>query len=293
MQAFVIGNAALDETISVGDLPRPGASIFGRAMSQDLGGKGVNQAVAIARTGLACHLAAAVGDDARGRDIAARLAAEPVSAGLIRLPGIATDNSIILMAEAGENAVVTTRAAASALTPAQAVAALSAAQPGDLLVMQGNLGVATTRAALTEARARGMHCALNPSPLQAEMVGLLPLVDTVFVNEGEAADLGGSAEIMRAGVAAIVVTLGARGAKLLGTGGAVEVPAQPCAVVDTTGAGDCFMAVALASAALRGVALDARALRHAAQAAAWTVGRAGTVRAFPDGARMRAILSGD
>ena len=53
MKAFVIGNAALDETVSVDDFPRPGASIFGQALSQDLGGKGVNQAVAMARTGLA------------------------------------------------------------------------------------------------------------------------------------------------------------------------------------------------------------------------------------------------
>ena len=53
------------------------------------------------------------------------------------------------------------------------------------------------------------------------------------------------------------------------------------------------MAVALASAALRGARLDARALHHAAIAAAWTVGRAGTVSAFPDTGAMRAILAGD
>ena len=123
MKAFVIGNAALDETVSVDDFPRPGASIFGQALSQDLGGKGVNQAVAMARTGLACHLIAAVGQDARGREIAARLAAEPVMAQLIALPGVATDNSIILMAGHGENAVITTRAAAGAMTPDHAIVA--------------------------------------------------------------------------------------------------------------------------------------------------------------------------
>ena len=293
MKAFVIGNAALDETVSVEDFPRPGASIFGRALSQDLGGKGVNQAVAIARTGLACHLVAAVGQDARGREIAARLAAEPVMAQLIALPGLATDNSIILMAGHGENAVITARAAAGAMTPDHATAALARAVPGDLLVLQGNLGADTTGAALREARARGMRTALNPSPLQDYVADLWPLVDCAFVNEDEAAALGGDARLLSQGVAEVVLTLGARGATLVRDGARIDVPAAPCAVVDTTGAGDCFMAVALASAALRGVALDARALRHAAQAAAWTVGRAGTVSAFPDTAAMGAILAGD
>jgi len=293
MKAFVIGNAALDETVSVADFPRPGASIFGQALSQDLGGKGVNQAVAIARTGLACHLVAAVGEDARGREIAARLAAEPVMAQLIALPGIATDNSIILMAGHGENAVITTRAAAGAMTPDHATAALARAVPGDLLVLQGNLGADTTGAALREARARGMRTALNPSPLQDYVADLWPLVDCAFVNEDEAAALGGDARLLSQGVAEVVLTLGARGATLVRPGARIDVPAAPCAVVDTTGAGDCFMAVALASAMLRGVALDARALRHAARAAAWTVGRAGTVSAFPDTGAMRAILAED
>lgn len=290
MKAFVIGNAALDETVAVEDFPRPGASIFGRALSQDLGGKGVNQAVAMARTGLACRLVAAVGQDARGREIAARLAAEPLAAQLISVAGVATDNSIIVMAGHRENAVITTRDAAEAMTPEQAVAALHSAGPGDLLVMQGNLSEATTRAALQDARARGMLTALNPSPLQGYVGGLWPLVDSVFVNEDEAALLGGAAALQAQGAGEVVVTLGARGAALLRGQDRIEVPAEPCAVVDTTGAGDCFMAVALASAALRGARLDARALRHAAAASAWTVGRAGTVGAFPDSDRMRAIL---
>ncbi|MGP9804871.1 PfkB family carbohydrate kinase [Paracoccus sp. NSM] len=293
MKAFVIGNAALDETVAVEDFPRPGASIFGRALSQDLGGKGVNQAVAMARTGLPCRLVAAVGQDARGREIAARLAAEPLAAQLVSLPGVVTDNSIIVMAVHGENAVITTRDAASAMTPEQAVAALDSAVAGDLLVMQGNLGADTTRAALQAARARGMRTALNPSPLQDYVRVLWPLVDCAFVNEDEAALLGGAEALRDQGVSQVVLTLGARGAVLLRGGDRIEVPAQPCEVVDTTGAGDCFMAVALASSALRGVALDARALRHAAAASAWTVGRAGTVSAFPDSERMRAILAGD
>ena len=80
MKAYVVGNAALDETLAIDDFPRPGASIFGASLSRDLGGKGVNQAVAIARAGLECVFVAATGRDARGREIAERLAQEPLTA---------------------------------------------------------------------------------------------------------------------------------------------------------------------------------------------------------------------
>lgn len=291
MKAFVIGNVALDETIAIEDFPRAGASIFGAALSRDLGGKGANQAIAMDRTGLDCRLIAAIGRDARGDEVAARLRDQALPSQLIVIDGVATDFSMILMASIGENAVITTREAASALTPAQAGAALAAARPGDLLVMQGNLSLETTRAALQAARAAGMRTALNPSPLQPAFRALWPLIDTAFVNEGEARALGGVGALLAAGAGEVVLTLGGQGAALIRDGRRIDVPAQPVAIIDTTGAGDCFMAVALASAALRQVALDARALAHGAAAAAHTVARAGTVAAFPDAAGMAAILA--
>jgi ribokinase len=120
---------------------------------------------------------------------------------------------------------------------------------------------------------------------------LWPLVDMAFVNEGEAADLGGTGALLAAGVRQVVLTLGPAGARLLSAGQIDTVPAQACTVVDTTGAGDCFMATALASAMLRGVAVDARALHHAAAAAAITVSRPGTSAAFPTRAELAHILA--
>jgi ribokinase len=291
MRAFVIGNVALDETIRVEALPRPGASILGVELSRDLGGKGANQAVVLGRAGVGCRLCAAVGADARGADIRAALAAEPVEARLLEVEGVRSDISIILMAAEGENAVVTTNEAATALRPEAAVGMLAEAGPGDLVVMQGNLSGETTLAVLAAARARGMRTAFNPSPLRAFIDACWPLVDLAFVNEGEAEGSGGVERLLARGVGRVVLTLGARGARLFVAGGGSEtVAATPARVVDTTGAGDCFMATALASAALRGVVVDARAIGHGARAAALTVGRPGTMRAFPTAAEMGAIL---
>ena len=291
MRAFVIGNAALDETILVAALPTPGASVHGTALSRDLGGKGANQAIVLARAGIRCRLVAAVGDDARASEIAALLAREPVVTRLLVQAGIASDRSLILMARGGENVVVTTNAAAEALDPAQALAAMADASRRDLVVVQGNLSGETTTAVLRDARARGMRTAVNPSPLRGFFSGLWPLIDVLFVNEGEADALAGPAGLLRAGVAQVVITRGAAGAVLSGAGASVAVPAHLCDVVDTTGAGDCFMATALASMLLRGTELDAAALAHGARAAGVTVSRPGTVSAFPSRAELAAILS--
>lgn len=290
MRAHVIGNVALDETFRVDDLPVPGASILGVEISRDLGGKGANQAVVLGRAGLACRLVAPVGRDARGAEIRAALAGEPVEARLVEVAGVRSDISLILMTAGGENAIVTTNEAAAGLPPGGAVATLDGAAPGDLLVLQGNLSRATTRALLAEGRARGMRTAFNPSPLRDFFADVWPMVDIAFVNEGEAAACGGVEGLLARGVAAVVLTRGGQGARLIEARGTAEVPAAPATVVDTTGAGDSFMATALASAALRGVAVDARALAHAARAAALTVSRPGTMRAFPTPAEMAAIL---
>ena len=136
-----------------------------------------------------------------------------------------------------------------------------------------------------------MTTVANPSPLRAYFADLWPMVDLAFVNEGEAAALGGAPALLAAGVQQVVLTLGARGACLISAEGEEHVPAAPARPVDPTGAGDCFMATVLASSLRRGGVLDTRALRHAALAAGLTVERPGTMRAFPTPEEMTAILA--
>ncbi|MDX8492517.1 ribokinase [Mesorhizobium sp. VK22B] len=297
MHAYVIGNVAVDETIRVEQWPLAGASIFGSHGSSDLGGKGANQAVIMARCGLATTLVAPVGVEFRAQSIADRLAAEPVECRLLRQEGKSSDFSIIFTTPDGENAIVTTTDAAENLLPEDALPAISEAQSGDLAVFQGNLSGATTEALLSEARRRGMVTAFNPSPLRPSFQELWPLVDIAFLNAGEALALTGAsgeaaAAVLHArGVRDVVLTLGADGALLSGGGAPLRVAAMPASVMDTTGAGDTFMGVALASAFLRGARLDELALIHAARASALTVSRKGTLNAFPSIEEMSAILA--
>lgn len=297
MHAYVVGNVTVDETIAVSEMPLAGASILGTQQSRDIGGKGANQAVVMARCGLPTTLVAAVGDDFRAGMIRDRLEAEPVRSALIDTPGKSSDFSIVFTTPNGENLNVTTTDAARHVSLENAMFPLAEAGSGDLVVLQGNLTDETTRQVLEAARARGAITAFNPSPLRPYFSNLWHLIDMAFLNEGEALALTGArdeeaAQRLRAsGVRQVVLTFGGDGALLATANGIFRIPAIPSTAVDTTGAGDTFMAAALASAALRGTMLDRLAIEHAAKAAAITVSRRGTLSAFPTAGELADILS--
>ena len=297
MHSYVIGNVTIDETIAVAGMPMAGASILGKQQSRDLGGKGANQAIVMARCGLPTSLIAAIGNDFRAGSIRRRLAKEAVRSELVALPDGTSDFSMVLTTPDGENSIVTTTEAARNLSVRHALDALGAAGPGDLAVLQGNLTDATTRGVLEEVRARGLTTAFNPSPVRPFFTELWDLIDVAFLNEGEARMLTGTTgeaaarRLMAAGVKQVVLTFGGEGAMLATEGGVFSVAAAKCRVVDTTGAGDTFMAVALASSCLRKMTLDKRAVEDAARAAAITVGRHGTLSAFPTTEEIADILA--
>src|SRR6185312_3975758 len=74
----VIGNAAVDSVIRVDRFPQPGQTIVALGASEDLGGKGANQAVVAARCGAVVRLVAPIGDDADGKRVRSSLTAEGV-----------------------------------------------------------------------------------------------------------------------------------------------------------------------------------------------------------------------
>ena len=298
MRCYVVGNIAVDETFAVDDLPARGASILGREVSRDLGGKGANQAVVLARCGLSVLLVAGLGTDSRARWIEAELAVEGLARHAEPSFEGASDLSIVLAARNGDNAIVTTTDAAASLTAEIAASALAEARPGDLLLLQGNLSVELTRTVLEAGRRHGMLTAFNPSPVKPGFAALWPLVDIAILNAGEARELTGEDDaetaaraILAAGSRQAAVTLGHAGALFAGAGGVVRVPAEPASVVETTGAGDTFTGVALASALLRGVRLDRAAIEAGTRAAALTIARYGTRRAFPSREELARILA--
>jgi ribokinase len=292
----VIGNAAIDMTLRVAALPKPGETSLALDSTLDFGGKGANQAVIAARAGATVTLLAAVGCDADGGRIAAMLEREQVDTRHLARFGCATDLSIVTVEASGENTIVTRNDAASRYAPDPA-ALDAASRAGDWVVLQGNLSLTVTERLLRHARHGGRHTLLNPGPVQFDCRALLPDVDVLIVNRVEAGMLSGQDDphqaarsLRSAGAGHVIVTLGADGiAWCNGDGALVELPAPAVTAVDTVGAGDALCGT-IAAALARGVEFG-DALPDAMAVAAYVVGQLGTQASFPSRERMRELAS--
>ena len=293
MTIHVVGNVCVDTSFRLDRLPQPGETLNAAAAGEGLGGKGANQAVAAARTGASVMLWAAVGKDAESDRVETLLAAEISNLRLTRLD-LSCDRSVILLDRDGENVIVTAAACAEVFDPLATTDLMATWRPGDMLLMQGNLGSAVTAACLKAAREAGLSTVLNPSPLPAEPLDLAA-VSLLIVNRPEAEALTGEADAERAarqlratGAENVIVTLGSAGAFVRqASASGLRIPAGDVEAVDASGAGDCF-AGTLAGLLAQGASLP-DAARLATQAAGVAVGRAGTLASFPSRAELLAL----
>lgn len=293
MTIHVVGNVCVDTSFRLERLPQPGETLNAAAAGEGLGGKGANQAVAAARTGASVMLWAPVGKDAESDRVETLLAAEISNLRLTRLD-LSCDRSVILLDRDGENVIVTAAACAEVFDPLATTDLMATWRPGDMLLMQGNLGSAVTAACLKAAREAGLSTVLNPSPLPAEPLDLAA-VSLLIVNRPEAEALTGEADAERAarqlratGAENVIVTLGSAGAFVRqASASGLRIPAGDVEAVDASGAGDCF-AGTLAGLLAQGASLP-DAARLATRAAGVAVGRAGTLASFPSRAELLAL----
>ena len=294
-RVVVVGNCTLDLAFNLPRFPKPGESLLATGASQDLGGKGANQAVAAARSGADVTFCSAVGGDVQGAEIRTRLEREGVRSHHVAEVDASTDLSIIHVTPAGQNSIVSTHAVAASMEFGRVAPALQDAAAGDIMLMQGNLSLDLTRACMSEARRRGMTTVLNPAPIHYEFDDMWPLVDFAVPNEVEAEQLTNCAEpsagahrLLALGARQVIVTLGAAGALLARDGGIDTFEADPVDAVDTTGAGDVFCGV-FAAGLGRGVDVS-KGIRAAMRAATLSVTRPGTQRAFPSRSEIELMI---
>jgi sugar/nucleoside kinase (ribokinase family) len=181
MTVVVIGNAVLDTTFEVDRLPHPGESMLARSIREDLGGKGLNQAVAAARAGATVLLRASIGDDAAGRLVHDQLLAEAMDTDFL-LPTMGnTDRTTVFVLPDGENAIVTSAERSRSLTADEASEPIVGLGVGDVLLMQGNLSHGTTLACAELAKRQGLSVVLNPSPITFDYATLWPYVAVIVL----------------------------------------------------------------------------------------------------------------
>ena len=264
----VIGIAGMSVFMGVEHFHAEGETLHAKSLFTEIGGKGINQAVAAARMGAEVSFLCAVGDDAMATECARVAEENGIRAHLAVKKGRASPYACILTDKRGANRVTVYKDACLAPSDADDFAEMIA--KSDILLLQNEVPEAVNARAIEIAKAHGVRVILNPAPARPMDGAVARDIYLVTPNEQEAALLPQS------GFAHCITTLGGEGCDV---DGKEKIPATSAKAVDTTGAGDTFNG-ALAAFLAEGLSLG-RAAVLANRAAGISVTRRGVLAAIP------------
>jgi ribokinase len=287
MKVLVFGSLNIDLVFSVDHIAAPGETVSGTSLVKSAGGKGANQAAALAKAGMPVYMAGKIGRD--GQFLLTLLQSYGVNTDNVALYEGSTGQAIIQLDKNKQNAILLYSGGNSSITLDEIRRTMGAFKPGDLLVVQNE--IVFTREIMELAKEGGLKIHLNPSPYNQKIEELpLELADIFFVNEIEGASLAEASPetplprvldrlVSRFPGGEIILTAGRDGAYYgCGTtrerGRIVDLP-----VADTTGAGDTFTGYFIAARA-KNYPVD-RALAAACKAASIAVSRMGAMESVP------------
>ena len=288
----VLGSANTDMVISGARLPSPGETVSGGRFMMNPGGKGANQAVAVARLSArkgGAIFIAKVGDDMFGRETAARLKKEGIKANLVVDAKEQSGTALILVDSKGQNVISVALGANGTLSPKDVAPFRKEIETSAALLMQLETPLETVEWAAKVAHGAGVPVILNPAPARKLPKSLYPLIDWMTPNETEAELLTGvkvvdaasaakaTEVLVKRGVGHVVITMGAKGCYC---GDCARLyPCRKVKAVDCVAAGDTFngaFAVALAEGRT-----CADAIAFAQKASAIAVTRPGAQSSVP------------
>ena len=291
-QILVVGSCNTDMVIKAAHLPRPGETILGGTFFMNPGGKGANQAVAIARLGGPVTFICKTGSDIFGHQSQQLFEEEGINTSYVFSDsGNPSGVALITVDEKAENCIVVASGANANLLPSDLEKAEEAIERADLVLMQLEVPMETVCFVADIAWQKGKKVILNPAPAHPLPADLLRHLYLITPNETEAemitgvkiTDESSAAEAARAlsgmGVQHVIITLGSKGALIYSNGKAEMVPALKVEAVDTTAAGDVFNG-ALTVALSEGRSLK-EAARFACKASAISVTRVGAQSSAP------------
>ena len=290
---IVLGSTNTDMVITGKKIPAPGETVSGGTFLMNPGGKGANQAVAVARLGgkgAKCVFVAKVGDDLFGRDTARRMKSDGIDARLIVDAREPSGTALILVDKTGQNCISVALGANGTLSPEDISPILKEQLPkAAALLMQLETPLPTVLAAAQAAKSAGVPVVLNPAPAAKLPAALCKCLEWITPNESEAELLTGvpvtdaasaaqaAAVLQKRGVKKVLITLGAKGCWCSETG---RIHAgHKVKAVDCVAAGDTFNG-AFVVALAEGMSCEA-AIDFAQKAAAISVTRPGAQSSVP------------
>ncbi|MFN8591611.1 MAG: ribokinase [Thermomicrobiales bacterium] len=249
---LVAGSINTDLVARVTRAPEAGETVTGSSFAIFGGGKGANQAIAVARSGAPTTMLGALGDDDFGRARRGDLEADGIDTRSVSSSTTTSSGVALIVVEeaSGQNRIAYVPGATWTISPDQARAALARVQPAVILsTLEPPFDALGTL--LTEGTAIRATTVVNASPEAEGVRQFLDRVDVLMVNETEAEDLLGykvtienaadsALALVVLGPRTVVITLGAAGAVVASDGKTERLTAPRVEVIDTTAAGDSF-----------------------------------------------------
>jgi ribokinase len=293
----VVGSVTMDMVTLTPQIPSIGQTVIGTSFGTTPGGKGANQAVAVARLGYPVQMVGKVGDDAYGAALLANLSSAGVGiAAMEPVPG-ASGLAPIFLSESGQNAIVVIPGANARVDSATVDRHADLIRSAGLVLCQLELPVDTVGYVLAVCANAGVPVVLDPAPAQQLPENVSKQIAWFTPNETETAFyLGetlnaedGARHLLARGLKGVVLKRGDQGCYVAVAGlKAAWVPAFKVEAIDTVAAGDCFNG-AFAVALLEGLDPWAAA-RFASAAAAISVTRRGAQASMPSRAEVDDFL---
>lgn len=287
---IVVGSANTDLVIHTEKMPKLGETLVGNNFQTNAGGKGLNQAVAIAKLGGNASFLGAVGCDGNGEFLIGTLTEFGVNFEGVKLEKHPTGTAMITVVN-GDNFIILNSGANDALTAGIIEQKAHLITESDFCVLQLEIPIETVLKTIEIARKSGTRVVLNPAPFKKLPDEVYSLVDYLIPNEHEAEALTGICidsndlaikaveKIKALGVKNVIITLGDKGCVYNDGEKITFHPAKSVTAVDTTSAGDCFIGALVTRLSENNSITEA--IDFATKASAVAVSRAGASASIP------------
>lgn len=289
MNILVIGSLNMDLVMEVEKIPKLGETVFGKNFKTVHGGKGANQALAAAKLGANVKMIGAVGKDVFGESLKNNLKNNSVDVSKVENIGLTSGTALITVYQ-GDNSIILEQGANFKLSAEHINKNEKLFEWADTIIMQLEIPVDVVMTAAKKGKELGKYVILNPAPAQKLPCEIFKYVDALIPNEHEAEQLLGYEitektygnaidEFKRKGCEQVIITLGEKGCIYNNKDFISVGKIYKTEVVDTTAAGDSFVA-AYAMAIGEGKSIE-EAIKFASCTSSIVVGREGASTSLP------------
>lgn len=294
MKILIFGSINRDYVYSVDHIVKPGETISSLDNNVFWGGKGFNQAVAVANSGADTSFACMI-NTSDERPIKEKINSFGIKSNFVKTCDSITGHAIIQIDEAGQNCIIVCPGANKEIDDAFVAETLKSFKKGDVLLLQNEIN--NLSFIMDKAQEIGMKIVFNPSPFEKKLLDLpLGKVDLFILNEIECQELTSESDFekMQEKMAVLfpnanlVITLGEKGVIFKNKNESLTHGIYNVQVVDTTAAGDTFTGFFVSNYYNT---FDAKeSLKIASMASAIAISRKGAIPSIPYKAE---VLSSD